>query len=100
MTSVPLTIPALHAAYAEGLSPVAIVEQVFARIDEVADPNIFLCLFDKAEVIAAKTGQSIPGLYAAGEVSGGVHGVSRLGGCSTPECMAFGVTAARSMMKA
>lgn len=53
MTSVPLTIPALHAAYAEGLSPVAIVEQVFARIDEVADPNIFLCLFDKAEVIAA-----------------------------------------------
>ncbi len=54
----------------------------------------------KAEVIAAKTGEKIPGLYAAGEVSGGVHGVSRLGGCSTPECMAFGVTAARSIMKA
>ncbi|WP_028773655.1 flavocytochrome c [Shewanella waksmanii] len=54
----------------------------------------------KAEVIAAKNGLPIPRLYAAGEVSGGVHGVSRLGGCSTPECMAFGVTAARSMMKA
>ncbi|QPG59897.2 flavocytochrome c [Shewanella eurypsychrophilus] len=54
----------------------------------------------KAEVIAAKNGQPIRKLYAAGEVSGGVHGVSRLGGCSTPECMAFGVTAARSMMKA
>lgn len=53
----------------------------------------------KAEVIAAKNGQPIKKLYAAGEVSGGVHGVSRLGGCSTPECMAFGVTAARSMMK-
>ncbi|MEC4727413.1 flavocytochrome c [Shewanella sp. D64] len=54
----------------------------------------------KAEVIAAKNGKPIPNLYAAGEVSGGVHGVSRLGGCSTPDCMAFGVTAARSMMKA
>lgn len=54
----------------------------------------------KAEVIAAKNGKPIPKLYAAGEVTGGVHGVSRLGGCSTPECMAFGVTAARSMMKA
>ncbi len=54
----------------------------------------------KAEVIAAATGKPIQGLYAAGEVTGGVHGVSRLGGCATPECMAFGVTAARSMMQA
>ncbi|TKB51014.1 flavocytochrome c [Ferrimonas sediminicola] len=54
----------------------------------------------KAEVLAAKTGKPIPGLYAAGEVTGGIHGVSRLGGCSTPECMAFGVTAARSIMEA
>ena len=53
----------------------------------------------KAQVIAAKNGKPIPNLYAAGEVSGGVHGVSRLGGCSTPDCLAFGVTAARSMMK-
>ena len=53
----------------------------------------------RAEVIAAKNGKPIPNLYAAGEVSGGVHGVSRLGGCSTPDCLAFGVTAARSMMK-
>ncbi|MBY6223743.1 flavocytochrome c [Ferrimonas balearica] len=54
----------------------------------------------KAEVIAAATGQPIPGLYAAGEVTGGVHGVSRLGGCATPECLAFGIIAARSMMEA
>ncbi|WP_028111241.1 flavocytochrome c [Ferrimonas kyonanensis] len=54
----------------------------------------------KAEVLAAKTGKPIPGLFAAGEVTGGIHGVSRLGGCSTPECLAFGVTAARSIMEA
>ncbi|QIZ77946.1 flavocytochrome c [Ferrimonas lipolytica] len=54
----------------------------------------------KAEVMAAKTGVPIKGLYAAGEVTGGIHGVSRLGGCSTPECLAFGITAARSMMEA
>ncbi|WP_028116113.1 flavocytochrome c [Ferrimonas senticii] len=54
----------------------------------------------QAQVIAARNGQPIPNLYAAGEVTGGVHGVSRLGGCSTPECLAFGVIAARSIMKA
>ncbi|WP_028114632.1 flavocytochrome c [Ferrimonas kyonanensis] len=54
----------------------------------------------KAEVIAAATGAPIPGLYAGGEVAGGVHGVSRLGGCSIPDCLAMGITAARSIMKA
>ncbi|QDE32997.1 MULTISPECIES: flavocytochrome c [Shewanella] len=53
----------------------------------------------KAEVKDSLTGQSIPGLYAAGEVSGGIHGVSRLGSCSIPECMVMGMTAARSLMK-
>lgn len=53
MTAIPLTIPSLRSAYAAGLSPAAVVEQVFARIEEVGDPNIFLCLFDKAEVLAA-----------------------------------------------
>lgn len=32
----------------------------------------------------------IPGLFAAGEVTGGVHGRNRLGGCSLLECVAFG----------
>ncbi|MBE7216211.1 flavocytochrome c [Shewanella benthica] len=54
----------------------------------------------KAEVKDSFTGKPISGLYAAGEVCGGIHGVSRLGSCSIPECMVMGMTAARSMMKA
>jgi flavocytochrome c len=50
-----------------------------------------------AEVIDSSSGEAIPGLYAAGEVTGGVHGVSRLGSCSIPECLVMGMTAARSV---
>ncbi|TKB58274.1 flavocytochrome c [Ferrimonas aestuarii] len=54
----------------------------------------------KAQVLCAQTGEPIKGLYAGGEVAGGVHGVSRLGGCSIPDCLAMGITAARSIMTA
>merc|ERR1712039_162343 len=42
-------------------------------------------------------GQSAPikGLYAAGEVAGGVHGNNRLGGNSLLDCVVFGRVAAR-----
>jgi flavocytochrome c len=32
----------------------------------------------------------IPGLYAAGEITGGVHGASRLGSCAITDCLVFG----------
>lgn len=51
----------------------------------------------KAEVIDSVSGRPIPGLYAAGEVTGGIHGVSRLGSCAIPECMVMGITAARTI---
>ncbi|SDK44173.1 flavocytochrome c, partial [Ferrimonas sediminum] len=54
----------------------------------------------KAEVKDSFTGKRIEGLYAAGEVAGGMHGVSRLGSCSIPDCMVMGMTAARSIMGA
>ncbi len=43
----------------------------------------------KAQVINLQ-GQPIPRLFAAGEVSGGIHGASRLGSCSLTECLVFG----------
>jgi fumarate reductase flavoprotein subunit len=45
--------------------------------------------------ISIKGGAPIPGLYAAGEVTGGVHGANRLGGNSTVETVVFGRTAGR-----
>ena len=36
------------------------------------------------------TRSPVPGLYAAGEVAGGVHGANRLGGCSLLDCVVFG----------
>ena len=39
----------------------------------------------------------IQGLYAAGEVTGGVHGGDRLGSCSTLDCLAFGRIAGQSV---
>jgi len=35
-------------------------------------------------------GSTIPGLYAAGEITGGVHGANRLGGNALTECVVFG----------
>ncbi len=35
-------------------------------------------------------GKPIPRLFAAGEVTGGVHGASRLGSCALTECLVFG----------
>mmetsp|Transcript_43981 Transcript_43981/g.93532 ORF Transcript_43981/g.93532 Transcript_43981/m.93532 type:complete len:654 (+) Transcript_43981:54-2015(+) len=49
----------------------------------------------KSEVVTAK-GKVIPGLYAAGEVAGGVHGNNRLGGSSLLDCVAFGRVAGKA----
>jgi L-lactate dehydrogenase (cytochrome) len=38
----------------------------------------------------------IPGLYAAGEVIGGIHGVNRLGGSSLLDCVVYGRIAGRT----
>jgi len=35
-------------------------------------------------------GQVIPGLYACGECTGGIHGSNRLGGNAIADCITFG----------
>lgn len=44
-------------------------------------------------------GEIIKGLYAAGEVTGGVHGASRLGSCSITDCLVFGRIAGKNAAK-
>lgn len=46
----------------------------------------------EAQVISTE-GKVIPGLYAAGEVTGGVHGGNRVGGNALMDCQVFGIIA-------
>lgn len=55
-----------------------------------------IAITPKAEVISVETLKPIPGLYAAGEVTGGVHGMDRLGGCSSVDCLVFGLEAGKN----
>ena len=48
-----------------------------------------------AEVLT-EAGDVIPGLYAAGEVTGGVHGANRLGGNAVADIVVFGRIAAQN----
>ena len=54
-----------------------------------------LCVDTERHVLAAD-GSIIPGLYAAGEVSGGIHGGNRLGGNAIVEIYVSGRTAANA----
>ena len=41
-------------------------------------------------------GYPIRNLYAAGEITGGIHGGDRLGSCATLDCLLFGRVAGKS----
>lgn len=49
----------------------------------------------EAQVINTK-GEVIPGLYAAGEVTGGIHGTNRLGGNALADILVFGRIAGKN----
>ena len=51
----------------------------------------------KAEVISSKTNKPIPGLYAAGEITGGTHGASRLGTVAITDCIVVGMIAGENL---
>lgn len=51
-----------------------------------------------AEVLN-EAGEAIPGLYAAGEVTGGVHAGNRLGGNAIADCMVYGRIAGANAAK-
>ena len=47
-----LGMKTLHEGYANGASPARLIHAIYARIDEVGDPGIFITLRDKADVLA------------------------------------------------
>ncbi len=53
---------------------------------------------DTAAQVINTEGQPIPGLFAAGEVTGGVHGGNRLGGNAVADIVIFGRIAAQSAL--
>jgi len=60
----------------------------------IITPVIHYCMggleIDEKSRVLDKSGKPVPGLYAAGEVAGGVHGNNRLGGNSLLDCVVFG----------
>ena len=50
----------------------------------------------EARVTDISTDKPIPGLYAAGEATGGVHGAVRLGSVSSISCLVFGRIAGKN----
>jgi len=69
----------------------------------IITPVIHYCMggleIDCDSAVYGSTGNIIPGLYAAGEVAGGVHGNNRLGGNSLLDCVVFGRVAAQAACK-
>ena len=55
---------------------------------------------DKNARVLDTNGKAIPGLYAAGEVTGGIHGSNRLGGNALPDTVVFGKLAGSSAASA
>ncbi len=65
-------------------------------------PKILYCMGGvqintKAQVISLQTEMPIPRLFAAGEITGGVHGASRLGSVAIADCLTFGMIAGENI---
>jgi flavocytochrome c len=58
-----------------------------------------LAISAKTECVDEATSCAIPGLYAAGEVTGGVHGRNRLGGSGLAEAVVLGRVAGQSALE-
>merc|ERR1719210_1779425 len=70
----------------------------------IITPVIHYCMggleIDVNSAVVNAKGEAIAGLYAAGEVAGGVHGNNRLGGNSLLDCVVFGRVAGLHCAKA
>ena len=57
-----------------------------------------VCINAKTQVLD-RHGKVIPGLYAAGEITGGIHGTNRVGGNAIADVFTFGRIAGAEVMK-
>ena len=53
---------------------------------------------DKESRVLDKDGKAIPGLYAGGEITGGIHGANRLGGNAVVDTVVFGKLSADTLL--
>eukprot|EP00808_Paulinella_micropora_P017111 g56316.t1 len=69
----------------------------------IVTPVVHYCMggvkIDTNSQVVGTNGKPIPGLWAAGEVAGGVHAKNRLGGSALLECVVFGRVAGRNAAK-
>ncbi|ANU66957.1 flavocytochrome c [Turicimonas muris] len=54
---------------------------------------------DKDTRVLNKAGKPIPGLFAAGEITGGIHGTNRVGCNAVPDALIYGTIAGREVGK-
>ena len=80
--------------------PTSLAEELHVAI---VTPVVHYCMggveIDENACVLDKDGKIIPGLFAAGEVTGGVHGSNRLGGSSLLDALVFGRRAGMSCEK-
>ncbi|KZP19007.1 succinate dehydrogenase/fumarate reductase flavo protein [Athelia psychrophila] len=94
-----------------GLDPRSSLRQTFSKyndsvfaegewsVNDFSNVVVMTPIEAESRVLSA-TQQPIPGLFAAGEVAGGVHGANRLGGSSLLGCVVFGRATNNAVTKA
>jgi allophanate hydrolase len=100
LTNLPFTLSDLRAAYATGTNPSDVIDEIFARLEKVNDPGIFIHLRDRESLKAeaAALGSYDPamplwGIPYAAKDNIDVAGIETTAGCPayayTPEYDAF-----------
>jgi flavocytochrome c len=79
----------------EGLGPIAEPPFYAARYKPAIVQTLGGLRINPQAQVLDTAGQPIPGLYAAGQVTGGVHGSDYIGGSSLLELVVFGTAAGR-----